>query len=117
MGLTIGTADSATISTSEYSLPADTTTSVPTSQTGDGLVAVWLDCNALAAGDLFRLRVYEKVGSGATQRVGYEAYLSGPVQPVNQVFGPFTVGDGWDITLLKISGTDRSILWRLDTVT
>jgi len=90
---------------------ANTTTGVPTSQTTACRVTVLLDCNAMAAGDQFNCVVYEKV-NGGTQRVVDTFPIIGTQTPL-VVLGPFTLGEGWDITLKKIAGTDRSIAWSL----
>ena len=105
------TEDSATISTSEYSLPADTTTGVPTSQTDDCSVGVHLGLQNLAAGDVFRLRFYEKAHSSATQRKFAEFILAGAQDDF--VTPNFNLGIAYDITLIKLSGTDRTIYWSI----
>jgi hypothetical protein len=103
---------SPTIGTSEYSMVGETTTSVPLSNTTETYITVVLDLNALAAADVFEMKVYEKADTG-TQRVR-QVYTFAGVQP-----GP---GDGidlghfkqgYDITLKKVSGTDRSIPFTL----
>ena len=103
---------SATIGTTERSLPADTTSGVPTSQTDDGTMQIWLDLNALALGDEFELKVYEKVGSGTTQRVVWSTRFIGPLAPI-YVSPAVMVRHGWEVTLKKIAGTDRAIPWSL----
>lgn len=105
------TEDSATISTSEYSLPADTTTGVPTSQTDDCGVSIHLGLQNLAAGDQFRLRAYEKAHSSATQRKFAEWILSGAQDDF--VTPMFNVGIAWDFTLLRLAGSDRTIYWSI----
>lgn len=108
--------DSATISTSEYSFPADTTTAVPVAQTDDCILQVFADVSAMAAGDEFRFRIYEKVNAG-TIRVAYENTLVGAqANPVFE-FPSMIVGDGWDVTALKVAGTDRAIAWSLRKIT
>lgn len=104
--------DSATISTSEYSLPADTTTGVPTSQTDDCDLQAVIDFGAMAAGDEYRIRVYEKVNAG-TQRVAYEAFVNGTQSQAAFYVPRFTLDEGWDLTVKKTAGTDRSIGWSL----
>lgn len=107
---------SATIGTTERSLPADTTTGVPTSQTADGIWMVMLDLNALAAGDEFKLQIYEKVQSAGTQRlVAAYAFANVQSEPHFVTIG-YPLGHGWDITLKKIAGTDRAIAWRITRV-
>jgi hypothetical protein len=115
MSLTIGTPDSATISTTEYSLFADS--AGPTAQTPDLEKAyVHLDLNALAAGDRFVYKWYEKVNGAGTQRVTRQGYIEGPAFPPHQTFeSPGPLAAGYDFTLDKEAGTDRAIAWRIDT--
>jgi hypothetical protein len=108
--------DSATIGTSEYSLPADTATGVPTSQTDDGVYQVFLDLNALAAGDQFRVRVYEKVQAAGAQRVIYSAHFSGAQGTPIVALPSLILLHGWDVTVTKIAGTDRAIAWSIRKV-
>lgn len=115
MALTIGAYnDSASISTSEYSLPNDTTSGVPSSITTDGIYAIKIYGASLVAADQFRFRIYEKILSGGTQRVLYECFITG-LSPA-LVFPSITLGNGWDITLLKVAGTDRTFEWNIDSV-
>lgn len=117
MALSIGAYESsATITTTERSLPADTTTGVPTSQTTDGYFQVMLDLNALAAGDEFIMQVYEKVQSAGTQRL-VDSYTFANVQARKHFLSiAFPLGHGWDVTLKKVAGTDRAIAWRISQV-
>lgn len=82
-----------------------------TPQTTNYKMQAYLDLSAMAAGDQYRIRVYEKVNAG-TQRVLYEAWVSGAQSQI-WVLPPFYVRDGWNIGLLKIAGTDRTIPWSL----
>lgn len=107
---------SATISTTERSLPADTTTGVPTSQTDDGYYQALLDLNALAAGDEFIFQVYEKVQSAGTQRLVDSITFVGSQSRKHFLTIAFPLGHGWDMTLKKVSGTDRAIAWRISKV-
>lgn len=103
-----------TVSTTEHSLTTDT--AGPDVETSDGLFQLVLDLNALAAGDVFELKMYEKVQSAATQRLVWSVRFAG-VQGTPLWFGPATIlMHGWDYTLKKISGTDRSILWSIRKV-
>jgi len=108
------TSDSATIGTSEYSLPADTTAGVPTSQTDDCFLQAWIYFVSIAAGDTFDIKVYEKVLT--TQRVVLTARVRGPTNTVYVIPG-LLLGEGWDITVDKITGTDRVVEWSLRKVT
>lgn len=107
------TPDSATIGVTEYFLASDSTSA--TFQTNDCILQVVLDVNVLAAGDEFLVQFYEKV-NGGTARVYYDARLNG-VQPRPHWISPaFIVGEGWEVSVKKISGTDRSIGWSLRKV-
>jgi hypothetical protein len=114
MGISF-TNDSATISTTEYSLPNDSTSLTP--QTDDALLQAWIDFGAMIAGDEYEWKVYEKVaGSGATQRVIATGRLLG-AQASPVVTPTLVVGEGWDVTVKRIAGADRSIGWSLRKVT
>jgi len=103
--------NSATISTAEYSLPANTTTGVPTSQTADGCYQVFIDLANLTATEAYELKVYEKITSGGTQRVIYSTVMIGANTPM--VLPAMILLHGWDVTLKKTAGTDRSIAWSI----
>jgi hypothetical protein len=105
--------DSATIGTSEYFIASDST--VATYQTADGVVQLWLDLNAMAAGDQYRVRGYEKVNAG-TARVVWESTLSG-AQSTLFATPSAILGEGWEFSVTKIAGTDRAIAWSLRTAT
>ena len=108
------TGDSATISTAEYSLPADTTAGVPTSQTDDHFDQCFIYFVSTAAADIFEVKVYEKVLT--TQRVVMSFRVRGPTSTVYVIPG-MLLGEGWDVTVKKIAGTDRVVEWSLRKVT
>ena len=109
--------NSATIGTSEYSMPAATTSGVPTSQTADGIYQALLDLNALAGGDEFQFKIYEKVQSGGTQRLLLQANFVGGQSPPIYTVPSIILLHGWDMTLKKIAGSDRAIGWSIRQVT
>jgi hypothetical protein len=98
---------SPTVSTTEYSLVNNSTT-IATSTT-QCMMQAFVDLNAMAAGDVFRLRVYEKTVSGGTQRVIYDRTYQGVLSQPIVVTPALVLANGWDVTLLKLSGTDRAI--------
>jgi hypothetical protein len=103
-----------TIGTTEHSLTTDT--SGPDADTTAGVFQPFLDLNALAADDSFRIRVYETCRTGDTQRLLYSAEFTG-AQAAPLWTGPaLLLGLGWDMTLVKIAGTDRAINWRISQV-
>jgi len=101
--------NSATIGTTEWSLT--TNTAGPAVETSDGIFQCWLDLNALALGDIFEWRLYEKVRSSGTQRETLCETLVGPSK--NWMSVAPVLMNGWDMTLKKLSGTDRSIGWSI----
>ena len=103
-----------TVTTAEHSITTDT--AGPDADTTEGVFLPFLDLGALAAGDIFRFQVYEKCRAGDTQRLVYSSEFSGP-QATPLWAGPsLLLGVGWDMTLTKISGTDRAINWRISQV-
>jgi hypothetical protein len=108
MAITI-TTNSATMTTTEFFLASNSTTA--TYQTGDAVVQLLLDCNAMTAGDQYRVRGYEKVNAG-TARVWFEATLTGAQ---SQLFASPSViaGEGWEFSVTKVAGTNRAIAWSL----
>lgn len=106
--------DNATIGTTEYSLPADTTVGVPTEQTDTCQIQLWVAINAMAAGDEFLVQLYEKVTALGSQRVIDSWRLVYPVDKLVQ--SGVLVHNGWDITIKKVTGTDRDVEWSLRKV-
>lgn len=102
--------NSATISTTEYFLASNSTTK--TDQTTHCYLQVWIDFGALAAGDEYRVRIYEKVTPSSTQRVIAEAYVAGP-QIGPWVSPSLHVRHGWEVGVVRTAGTDRTIAWSL----
>lgn len=105
--------DSASISTSEYSLPNDSTVLTPI--TADGIYQAFIYAVAMVAGDEFQIKVYEKVLAGGTQRVLFDVNIVGP-QSGPVVVPSLLLLHGWDITVKKISGTDRTVEWSIRAV-
>lgn len=101
---------SATIGTTEYSLPNASTTL--TARTDVGTFQPFVDTSAIAAGDQFQFTVYEKVTSGGSQRVVYQAVLTGAMA-ASWVCPTLMLMNGWDVTVKKLAGTDRSLSWSI----
>lgn len=105
---------SETVSTTEWSLTTDT--AGPDSDTTDGVFQCFLDLSALAAGDIFEFKVYEKVLAASTQRIVYSATFNGVQGQPNWVSPSLILLHGWDMTLDKLTGTDRNIDWSIRQV-
>ncbi len=96
-----------TVSTTEWSFTTDS--AGPDADTTDGVFQGFFDVSALADGDVFCFRVYEKAQSAGTQRLMYEAILRNAQAEPLFVTPSLILLHGWDMTWLKVSGTDRSI--------
>lgn len=108
------TNDSASIGATEYYLASDSTSK--TDQTDDCICQLVLDLNAMAAGDQYRVRLYEKYASSGTSRLVEEWILTG-AQSKPLFFTPsFVLGEGWEWSVTKLAGTDRTIYWSIRKV-
>jgi hypothetical protein len=98
----------ATVGATEFSIAANANFSSGSPQTTQAYVQAFINFSALASGDQFRVKIYEKV-NGGTQTLTLDPAL--PTGAQNQLFvTPMLIlGEGWDITVQKVSGTDRSV--------
>ncbi len=101
------------VSTTEWSLTTDS--SGPDADTTDGVFQVFLDVSDMVAGDELQIRIYEKVRSGDTQRVVYQATLVGAQAEPIWVSPSLILMHGWDVTLDAIAGT-ITVLWSIRQV-
>jgi hypothetical protein len=104
-----------TVTTTEWSFVTDS--AGPDASTDEGMVQALFDVSAIASGDQYVFRVYEKAQSGGTQReITPAIVLTGP--QVSSLFIPaFIMKYGWDFTVTKLAGTDRSISGSIRRVT
>lgn len=103
--------ESATISTTEFSLPNDSTTLTP--QTTIGIVQAFIDVANMAAGDEYTIRIYEKARTADTQRLVASWTLEGAQSLPLWTAPALMMARGWDITMQKVAGTDRSFSWSI----
>lgn len=96
---------SPTVSSTEYSLVTPGTTLA--NDTTKGTYQVFIDSLAMTTTDEYRFRVYEKVTSGGTKRIVYETTLYG-AQIEALAFPALILMWGWDVTIQKLAGTDRT---------
>jgi hypothetical protein len=107
MAISEAYAVSETVGTTEWSFTTDT--AGPDADATDGVYQGFFDVSTLAAGDQFQFRIYEKAQAADTQRVVYEAILTGAqAQPIF-VSPSLVLIHGWDMTWKKLAGTDRLI--------
>lgn len=114
MAITEAFQSSATIGATEYFCASASTTK--TDQTTDGVYQAFFELNNLAAGDEYRIRVYERISSGGTARIVEEWVIAGaqslPLWPTPSLL----LLHGWEFSLQKLAGTDRSIAWSIRQV-
>jgi len=103
------------VSTTEWSLATDTSYDTADAQTTDGVFQVWLDLSDMVAADQLQIRIYEKVRSGDTQRIVYEAILSDVQQQPIWVSPSLVMMHGWDVTCDALAGT-ITVLWSIRQV-
>ena len=92
----------ASISTTEFSCPNNSTTLTPV--TADGVYQVFLDTSDMVEGDQLQIRIYEKCRSADTQRIIYEAVLR-DTMAATWVTPSLILLHGWDLTLDALAGT------------
>lgn len=115
MAVTQAFSGTETVTNTEWSLTTDT--SGPDVDTTAGTYVCLLELNNLADGDQFTFRVYEKVLSGSTQRclMSYTFTNAQGADDAVWMSPPFPLLHGWDMTIIKVAGTDRSISWSIRT--
>jgi hypothetical protein len=97
---------SATIGATEYFLASKSTSA--TYQTADAVMQAFIDLTNMAAGDQYQITAYEKI-NGSTARTIQRWFVSGAQAMAGFVTPALVVGDGWEIGVKKLAGTDRSI--------
>jgi len=114
VAITEAFANSQAVDTTEWSMPRDASYTSASPQTDDGIYQIVLDVSDMVALDELQIRVYEKVNSGGTQRIVYEATLLG-AQNSCWVSPSLILMHGWDATLDAIVGT-ITVIWSIRKV-
>lgn len=104
------TGSAVTISTTEISLVSGT--SSLQSDTSDGVFQVWIELTNMAKGDTFTFKLKEKVISSGTQRDVFTLSLDNAMPSVF-VFPTPILMHGWDATLIRTAGSDRTFNWSI----
>jgi len=105
---------SVSVTATEYFLASASTTK--TDQTVDGIYQLWLDLSAMLAGDEYRIRVYERISSAGTTRVAMEWVVAGVQAEPMYVTPSLILLHGWEFSLQKLAGTDRTLEWSIRKV-
>lgn len=101
------------VSTTEHSCTTDT--AGPDVDTTDGVFQVFLDVSDMIAGDQLQIRIYEKVRAADTQRIVYQAILTGAQSEPIWVSPSLVLLHGWDVTLDALAGT-ITVTWSIRQV-
>lgn len=102
---------SASIGTTEFDL-INSSTSIAAS-TDAGVYQLFVDVNAMAAGDQYEFAYYEKSRSGDTARRNVLAVLTGAQANALFAIPPLHLMHGWTFTAKKLAGTDRTLNWSI----
>lgn len=113
MPITAAYENSATIGTTAFSLPNNSTTLTPI--TVDGVYQVFIDLAAMTVAEQYEIVVVERVTSGGAQREIFKAVITG-AQAASWVSPSLILLHGWDVQVRKLAGTDRSIGWSIRQV-
>jgi hypothetical protein len=95
------------VSTTELSIVSGTTTLQNNTTAGGYMLFLDGIAAAMAKGDEFIIRIYEKTTASATKRVVFRATIA-DVQSELFVTPMLLLQHGWDMTIQKSAGTDRS---------
>lgn len=106
---------SSTITTTEYSCPNAATYNSANAITVDGVYQVFLDIADMVAGDQLQIRIYEKCRAADTQRIIYEAVLTGSMADT-WVSPSLILLHGWDVTVTTLAGTTIIVNWSIRQV-
>lgn len=115
MAITALYTGSATISSTEYSLPSNA--ALPqTSKTDVGVLQLHVDLSTMIAGDQFELKIYRKVTSGGTLLLYLPKVYSDAQSAPGITLPSIIFRYGWEMTMKKLSATDRIIGWTIEQV-
>lgn len=107
-----------TIGTTEVDLTSNTTTLQ--SRTTPGIYQLFLDISAMTATEAYRLRIYEKATTSATQRIVTEVFFTGAQTEPVYVTPALFLSEGWTFSLTRLvstSGVNRAFSWSIRAVT
>lgn len=114
--MAISTFISNTVSISSTEISLLNGNSTISSNTTSGVYQLFVDTNAMASGDQYQLKIYEKTINGGTQRAMMTSIISGAQSDPIYFTPSFILINGWDMSIKKLSGTDRSFDWSIRQV-
>lgn len=113
--LTFKSGNAATITNTETSLAVDGGSTTLQTLTNKGLYWLVLKSTAMAKGDQFTWRVYEKASTGAGKSVLIDGILA-DAQSEQFMIPAVPLGIGWDMTLQRTAGSNRAFYWSIRQV-
>lgn len=114
MSISTFVSNTVTVSTTELSLLNGNSTIA--ANTSAGVYQVFVDLNAMTVSEQYQLKIYEKTISGGTQRVIQDVIFSGVQGNPIYASPSLILLNGWDMSLKKLAGTDRSLIWSIRAV-
>jgi hypothetical protein len=79
--------------------------------TTDGVFQFYIDCNNMANGDIIEIQLLEKVTSGGTARIVYEATLANVQDEPIWASPAMVLMHGWTLQMRQTLGTARTYDW------
>lgn len=116
--LTFRTGNAVTITNAETSLAVNggsTASAGVQTLTNKGIYQLFLSSTAMAKGDEYRWRIYEKTSTGAAQKLVLNGTVS-DTQSESLLTPQLLLGIGWNMTLQRISATSRTWSWTIRQV-
>lgn len=114
--MTIATAFSGTaaISTTEFSLTNASVTLA--TRTAPGIYQVFVDLATMVAGDSYRITIYETALAAGVKRVAWTEVVNNLQAAPMWVSPSMLLMNGWEVTMTRLAGVDRSIVWSIRSV-
>lgn len=101
----------ATVGATEFSLTAGSTTLQ--TKTDNGVMQLMIDFSAMTATETYQIAYYETVKAAGTKRLIHRETIIGVFGSPNYCGPAMALLNGWDMTLTKLLGTDRSVDWSI----
>ena len=105
----------ATISTTEWSIAFNAAAATSNNMSTPGVYQVFIDFSALTSAEYYEVIIYESAMAGTNGGTVLSTIIYQPSDPI-WVSPALTLVNKWDMTITKVTGTDRSINWSIRKV-
>lgn len=112
INLTYKSGNAVSMSTVEKSLGVDGGSTTLQTLTDKGAYSLFLKSTAMAKGDEYRVKVYEKCSTGDT-KARILSYTMADAQSEPTLIPNITLGLGWDMTIQRTGGSNRAFSWSI----